>query len=380
MIDASMLKTNRDREERKMKVTKQFGDVSIMIIDDNPIVIDVLRDILSEIPVHHIALDGENALLQLSQLEHLPDIILLDMMLPGISGVEVCKRIKSYHAFSNIPIIFISALNETFDKIKAFEAGGADYITKPFQYLEVLARVQAHLNAHLLKKELDIHNKHLEKLVMIKSKEVFETQMATIDALVRLVESRDDETGKHLMRVRNVSKRLAEKLGSNPKYRDKINVEFVALIEKASVLHDIGKVGISDAILLKPGKLTVEEFEKVKKHTIIGAETLIDVDKQHPGNKFIETGIEITMYHHERWDGKGYPDGLGGENIPLSARIVAVSDTYDALRSKRTYKDRFNHTASCEIIMSECGTHFDPDIIEVFKEIEHEFEHLYIEE
>ncbi len=207
--------------------------------------------------------------------------------------------------------------------------------------------------------------------------EIFEAHMATIYSLVKLAESRDYNTGEHVVRVAELCRLLAGKLRNREKYKNYINDSFIEYIFKAAPLHDIGKVGIPDSILLKPGKLTPEEFEIMKTHTVIGEETLLEVKRRYSGYKFLEMAVNIARHHHERWDGTGYPDGLTGEDIPLSARIMAVADTYDALRSKRVYKDALSHRESLEVIKQESGTHFDPEIVEVLLECEEEINEMY---
>lgn len=209
--------------------------------------------------------------------------------------------------------------------------------------------------------------------------EIFEAHMATIYSLVKLAESRDYNTGEHVLRVAELCRLLAGKLRNREKYKNYINDSFIEFIFKAAPLHDIGKVGIPDSILLKPGRLTPEEFEIMKTHTVIGEETLLEVKQRYSGYKFLEMAVHIARHHHERWDGTGYPDGLTGEDIPLSARIMAVADTYDALRSKRVYKEALTHEESLEVIRQEAGTHFDPEIVEVLLESENEINALYIE-
>lgn len=210
-----------------------------------------------------------------------------------------------------------------------------------------------------------------------KDKEISEAQIATIYSLSKLSESRDDNTGEHIERVAIFCKILATKLSKIPKYRNYINDDYIENIYKASPLHDIGKVGIPDRILLKPNKLSDEEFEIMSTHTTIGANTLLEVQKKYPDNKFLELGITITHFHHEKWDGTGYPHGISGEKIPLSARIMALADVYDALRSKRVYKEAYSHEKSLEIIKQGEGSHFDPTIINVFVETEAEFKNTF---
>lgn len=347
----------------------------ILIVDDSPEAIDALGNALPKHYKRQFALNGEKALDLLASSMELPDLILLDVKMPGMDGYEVCNRLKKDERLKNIPIIFLSALTDTKDKIKGFENGGVDYIQKPFEILEVQARVDTHIKLHELQRKLEYQNKHLSQLVEEKVKEISDSQMATIYALAKLAESRDDETGEHLNRVRLFCRLMAEKLSM----RNGITEDFINALEKASPMHDIGKVGIRDAILLKPGKLTPEEFEEMKQHTTIGANTLREVYQKYPNNYFIAIGIEVAQSHHEKWDGSGYPNGINGEEIPLSARIMTLADVYDALRSKRVYKDAFSHEKSREIIFEGRGKHFDPLIIDVFLENEQEFAKIYSE-
>lgn len=225
--------------------------------------------------------------------------------------------------------------------------------------------------------ELEKYNKHLEDMVATKVKEISESQMATIFALVKLAESRDDETGAHIERTASFCRLLADKARQLPQYAKIINDDYVATIYRASPLHDIGKVGISDLILLKPGKLTPAEFAIMKTHVEIGYQTLKNIDKRYQNNAFVQMGLDITRYHHERWDGTGYLAELKGEKIPLSARIMALADVYDALRSKRVYKPPFTHKDAVAMMQEESGTHFDPTLVELFIAHNEAFEELY---
>ncbi len=317
------------------------------------------------------AASGREALQQAA--EQKPDLVLLDIVMPGMDGYEVCRQLKSESQLKDIPVVFLSALSETMDKVKAFNEGGVDYIAKPFAFEEVQARVQTHLKIHYLQQDLERHNKDLAQLVEEKVKEISDSQIATIFAIAHLAETRDNETGAHLERTRDYCRMLAAWLGGHPRDRDTITEDYVRRIYETSPLHDIGKVGVPDAVLLKPGKLTAAEFEEVKKHTTIGAETLKQVEIRYPGNKFIAMGEEIARSHHEKWDGSGYPDGLAGESIPLSARIMALVDVYDALRSRRPYKEAFTHEKSRHIIVGDKGKHFDPLVVEAFLALENKF-------
>jgi len=349
----------------------------ILIVDDSPEAIVVLDNALSKHYKRQVALSGEKAIKLLEASEELPDLILLNVMMPGMDGYEVCRYLKKDERLKEIPVIYLSALTGTKDKVKAFEQGGVDYIEKPFQLEEVRARVETHLKLSYFQKELEAYNDNLKQMVEEKVKEISESQIATIFAMAKLAESRDNDTGDHLKRIQIFCWLIAEKLSIHSKYKDKINWDFIDILQKASPLHDIGKVGVRDVILLKPGKLTPEEFEEMKQHTSIGANTLREVYQKYPGNYFIKIGIEIAESHHEKWDGSGYPDGLSEDKIPLSARIMALADVYDALRSKRVYKEAYSHEKTCEIIIQESGKHFDSLIVEIFLEFEQEFDKVY---
>jgi putative two-component system response regulator len=291
--------------------------------------------------------------------------------MPEMDVFEVCERLKQYPSLKDIPIIFMSGMNSMEDKIKGFTIGGVDYITKPFHPEEVHARVKTHLSLSALRNKLAY-----QKLVENKVREVSEAQQATIFALAKLAEQRDDDTGAHLERVRDYCELLAQQLASDSPYSDSISGDFISCIQHASPLHDIGKVAVPDSILLKPGKLSPEEFEIMKSHTVIGAENMQTVFNKYADNPFIGMGIEIALYHHERWDGKGYPDGLVGRNIPLSARIMAVADCYDALRSNRCYRKGLDHGTVKRMLLEEDGTHFDPEVIKAFVALEERFSHI----
>ncbi|MFH0730786.1 MAG: two-component system response regulator [Pseudomonadota bacterium] len=347
-------------------------EATIMVVDDTPANLKLLEQMLQSQRYRVLAFSSGKLALK-AAAENPPDLILLDIRMPEMDGFEVCRRLKIDDVLKEIPVLFISALSEAADKVMAFSVGGVDYVTKPFQIEEVHARVETHLRLRKLQRELEKHNLHLEELVKEKIREISDSQLATIRAVSKLAESRDDDTGQHIDRTQIFSKVLAEKMRGNPRYAGRISDTFVDNIYHASPLHDIGKVGIPDNILLKPGKLTPEEFEIMKTHTLIGAKTLQTIHGKYPKNAFINMGITIARSHHEKWDGSGYPDGLAGEDIPLAARIMAVSDVYDALRSERPYKPAFTHEKSCGIIIEGAGRHFDTAVINAFTELETAF-------
>ena len=360
-----------------MDKSNDIAHSRILIVDDSPEAIEMLSHALPRHCRRQAALSGEKALRLLETSQELPDLILLDVMMPGMDGFEVCRHLKNDDRLRGIPVIYLSALTDTGDKVKAFDQGGVDYIEKPFELEEVRSRVETHLKLHHLQKEIEAYNVNLKQMVEEKVKEISESQTATIFALAKLAESRDTDTGDHLKRIQVFCRLIADTLSRHSKYQDRINADYIENLQKASPLHDIGKVGIRDAILLKPGKLSPEEFEEMKRHTVIGADTLKEVYHKYPGNYFIKIGIEIAQSHHEKWDGSGYPDGLCEEQIPLSARIMALADVYDALRSKRVYKEAFPHEKAREIILQGSGKHFDAQIVEAFTFHEQAFDDAY---
>lgn len=338
---------------------------NILVVDDVPANLTLLTGMLKE--KGHRVRPVPSGRLALKAVEHEPpDLILLDITMPEMDGFEVCRRLKQDMRFRDIPIIFISALTETLDKVKAFSSGGVDYVTKPFQFDEVEARVETHL-------KLRRYQAHLEDLVEAKVKEISDSQISTIFALSKLSESRDKETGKHLERVQVYCRMIAEKLSREEPYNSLIDAAFIHNIFNASPLHDIGKVASPDCVLLKSDKLNSEERHIMRSHTLLGAATMEAVNNMYRNNAFINMGISIARSHHEHWDGTGYPDGLKGDKIPLAARIVALADVYDALRSNRCYKGSFSRERSRAIIESGNGVQFDPVLVKAFLKLEEEF-------
>jgi len=312
-----------------------------------------------------------------------PDLILLDINMPDMDGFTVCAELKSDPLLADIPVIFISANAETMDKVNAFAIGGIDYITKPFQFDEVEARVETHLKIRRLQLEIEALNSSLQLRVREQVKEISDSQIATILALAKLAEFRDDDTGNHIFRVQRYSGALARQLADEGVFGALIDDSFVETIFHASALHDIGKVGIHDNILLKPGQFTPEEFEVMKSHTTLGADTLAAVVENYPNNALVQMGVQVARSHHERWDGSGYPEGLAGEAIPLAARIVIVADQYDALRTRRPYKPAFDAAKTYAILTEGDGRsspdHLDPRVLTAFKHIVPDFEAIYTE-
>ncbi len=363
---------------KNMPATPARGNV--LVVDDTPANLTLLTQMLGERGYRVRPVPSGSLALKAAASDP-PDIILLDVSMPDMDGFEVCRRMKEDARLKDIPILFISALTETEEKVKAFRRGGVDYITKPFQIEEVEARVETHLRLRHALVEVARYNNYLEQLVDEKVKEISDSQLATIFAMVKLAESRDDETGMHIWRVREYCLALATTLRGKPGFEDRVTDPFIRDLYNAAPLHDIGKVGIPDSILLKPGQHTPDEFEIMKTHTSIGVRTLHDVCERYPRNSFLSLGAQIAGSHHERWDGSGYPDGLEGDAIPMAGQIMAIADVYDALRTPRRYKPAFDHSVSLRTILDGDGrtrpSHFNSRILPVFEGLAHEFEAIY---
>lgn len=355
-------------------------ECKILVVDDTEANVEILVDALGDMYDVSVAMDGKWALNSVK--EEKPDLILLDIMMPGMDGYEVCSRLKESADTSNIPIIFLTALTELTSKTKGFELGAVDYVTKPFEVLEVQARVKTHLSLVLASRALERQNEILEKKVKERTKELAMTQDVTIHSMASLAETRDNETGGHILRTQQYVKLLADHLKKHPYFSEVLDSSTIELLFKSAPLHDIGKVGVPDAILLKPGKLTDEEFEEMKKHTIYGRDAIekaINLLGQESNISFLQTAIKIAYNHHERWDGKGYPNGLAETDIPFQGRLMAIADVYDALICKRVYKPAFSHQKAATIIEEGRGTQFDPDAVDAFLELGDAFRSVALE-
>ncbi|MBY0432046.1 MAG: response regulator, partial [Rhodospirillales bacterium] len=350
-----------------------------LVVDDNEVNLNLLTRLL--VRLGYRVEQADNGRKAMSMIRSIPvDVVLLDIMMPEMDGYEVLTQIKSNEALRHIPVIMVTALDEMRSVVRCIQAGAVDYLTKPFDPVLLKARVGAcivskrlHDRERYYRQQVDAYNLHLEERVREQVRAISHAQLATIFALSKLAESRDPETGDHLERMREYCRILARQMSTLPKHHGIITEAYIECIFAASPLHDIGKVGVPDSILQKPGKLTEEEFEVMKIHTLVGASTLRAVHDAHPGNDFIHMGIEIAESHHEKWNGAGYPLGLAGEAIPLSARILALADVYDALRSKRCYKDPMPHDKVREILVDQRGKHFDPDVLDCFLACEDAF-------
>jgi putative two-component system response regulator len=341
---------------------------TVMVVDDNPANLKLMEGMLRS-GGYEVRSFPRGRMALAAASEKPPDLILLDIDMPEMTGYEVCERLKSSALLSEIPVIFLSAMNDAEDKLRGFRAGGVDFVSKPFQFEEVRARVDAHVRLRRLQQEIKTDNCRLQELVHIQVKKIADAQMETLFAIARLAEARDDETGRHVERVQAFCELLAVGLSEHPKHKTTVTSAWIRNIVHASPMHDIGKVAIPDRILLKPGPLTPEEFVIMRTHAELGSQTLKTVHERYPDNDFIEMGIALARSHHEWWDGTGYPDALAGEEIPLCARILAVADSYDALRSRRPYKPAIQHAESCAMILRDSGKHFDPAVTAVFSEL-----------
>jgi putative two-component system response regulator len=321
----------------------------VLIVDDDPIALELLKDTLLD-SGHAVqcAADGREALDLLGQHEF--EVVISDWQMPRLDGIGLCHAIRRAGSMAYVYVILLTSHNSVAERVTGLSAGADDFMSKPFEPQELLARLQA-----------------AERILSLETRDV------AIFALAKLAESRDPETGAHLERVQSYCRVLAQHLASVGKYATEIDGDFVRLLYGTSPLHDIGKVGIPDGVLLKPGRLSDREFDIMKTHTVIGAQTLDAALKRFPKTKFLRMARDIAATHHERFDGTGYPNGLKGESIPLCGRIVAIADVYDALTSKRVYKDAFAHDIAKGIIVKESGTHFDPAIVEAFNAVEDAF-------
>lgn len=336
----------------------------IMIVDDTEMNISILVEALGNTYDLIIAINGKDALELLEDQK--PDLVLLDIMMPEVDGYQVMEAMQRKDDTKDIPVIFLSAMSESDSKTKGFALGAVDYITKPFEMSEVMARVETHLELKDAREWLKNQNAVLETKVRERTDMVEKSKSALIYCLAGLAETRDPETGEHIKRTQNYVRVLARQLRAMGLYEDVLTDDFIHLLYETAPLHDIGKVGVKDDILLKPGKLTADEFKEMKNHTVYGHDTLEKGLRELGKDSFLRVAKEIAYTHHEKWDGSGYPLGLSGVDIPLSGRLMALGDVYDALISKRIYKDALSHLKARTIIIEGKGSHFDPDVVDAF--------------
>lgn len=345
------------------------GRPNILIVDDVPTNLVILSEMIKElgyIPRPVVSVKQAQVAIE----KKMPNLILLDISMPDITGFEYCTMLKSDIKTRDIPIIFISALNSVDDKVKGFRLGAVDYIAKPFEKEEVSVRLATHLKLYQMQQELESYNHRLHKMVNDQMNMVTREQKNILRALTNLVEAKGDENGTHLSMLGTNCRFLTISLQFSPKFEKEITSSFIEEIELASQLHDLGFIGIDDVVLYKTDELTPKEWEILKTHPEIGAKHLEEIYEMGSKNDFMKMAIEIARYHHENWDGTGYPRGLSGTEIPLAARIVKVLDCYDVLNRDRCYRRAYSLEESLTIMERENGKQFDPEIMEIFNKVQ----------
>lgn len=349
---------------------------TVLVVDDTPSNLALMNRLLKDHYNVRVANNGE-AGLKLAAAGSPPDLILLDVMMPEVDGYEVCRRLKADSKLRDIPVIFLTALSEPQGEEKGLALGAADYLSKPISPPIVLARVKNHLALKASADFLRDKNTYLEAEVDKRTREVQAIQDVTILALASLAETRDNDTGNHIRRTQFYVKALAEQIKDHPRFSHYLTPRNIEMLYKSAPLHDIGKVGIPDRILLKPGRFEPDEFEIIKTHSMLGRDAIEHAERTLGTHvEFLATAKEIALYHHEKWNGSGYPYGLSGDTIPISARLMAVADVYDALISRRIYKEGMPHEQAVEIIWKDRDAHFDPDIVVAFIEIQEQFRNI----
>jgi len=302
-----------------------------------------------------------------------PDMILLDIEMPDMNGYEIIKRLKANEATAPIPVIFLTARSDSGSELEGLSLGAIDYISKPFSPPLLLKRIEVHMLLEEQRRELENYSHNLQGMVEEKTKTVLDLQNAILRTVAELVECRDDTTGGHIERTQSYLQILVDALWTDELYRDEVSSWNIDFLLQSSQLHDVGKIAIKDSILQKPAKLTPEEFEEMKSHTTFGIKVIEKIQENTTEATFLEYAKIFASTHHEKWDGSGYPRGLAGEAIPLQGRLMAIADVYDALISERPYKKAFTHEEAVEIISEGSGSHFDPHLVKIFLEREHEF-------
>jgi putative two-component system response regulator len=355
---------------------------TVLMVDDNPSNLQVLQSILEGQGCRLLTARNGASAMSVAATEK-PDLILLDIMMPEMDGFGICRNLKADPTTFEIPVIFLAAPERTEDKVRGLEMGAVDYITKPFQPEEVITRVNTHLTLRYLQRQLTIAHAELKELsenmdkkVEERSQQLLRSRDSIIFAMAKMTEARDDDTGKHLDRICRYVEILAMELA---KTDASISDSWIRTVVKTAALHDIGKVGIPDGILLKKGQLTAEERKIMETHPAIGGDTLLELrEEMGGGGPFLSRAIEITLGHHEKWDGSGYPFGIKGEAIALSARLVAVADVYDALVSHRIYKPGMSHEEAGRLIQEGAGTYFDPRVVNAFQARQDDFRRIAV--
>jgi putative two-component system response regulator len=336
----------------------------VILVDDNPANLRIGKNVLAEKYTVATCPSAEKMFTLLENNN--PAMILLDVDMPEMNGYDAIKILKSKPETKDIPVIFLTARSESDDELAGLSLGAIDYITKPFQPPLLLKRIEVHILVEDQRKELKYFNENLQKMVEEKTQSVIELQNALLKTMAELVECRDDTTGGHIERTQRGIKILLDEIEKSGIYREETKGWDVDLLLQSCQLHDVGKISINDNILKKPGKLTEEEFNDMKKHASFGEQIIEKIETLAKESDFLDYAKIFAASHHEKWDGSGYPRGLKGEKIPLLGRIMAIADVYDALVSERPYKDAFSHEEAVRIITEGSGTQFDPSLVEVF--------------
>lgn len=347
---------------------------TVIMVDDNITNLNVVRNALID-KYDIFTVPSGKKLFQILE-RTTPDLILLDIDMPEMSGYEVIEKLKSMENTAHIPVIFLTAMIDTECELAGLSLGAVDYITKPFPAQLLEKRVEIHLLLESQKKTLKNYNDNLESLVKEKTQTVLELQNAVLMTVAELVEFRDDITGGHIERTTEYLKILVNALLEYSEYRDTVLSWDIDLLLLSAQLHDVGKIAIRDGVLLKPGRLTDEEFEEIKQHAAYGVSILKRIEQNTSNSAFLNQAKILAGSHHEKWDGSGYPSGLKGEQIPLQGRLMAIVDVYDALTNERPYKRAFTHEESVDIIRKESGKHFDPRLVEVFLRHNRQFKRI----
>jgi putative two-component system response regulator len=339
---------------------------TILIVDDAPENLTVLSELLQPLYRVRAATSGPKAL-RIAVTAPRPDLILLDVMMPAMDGYQVFEQLRADPATCDIPVIFVTAMDNMEAELHGLDVGAVDYITKPIMPPIVLARIHTQLELKQAHDWLRNQNGYLETEIAKRMAENELIQEVSIRALAHLAETRDPETGNHILRTQGYVQQLAMDLRPHPRFASILNGHYIRLLARSAPLHDIGKVGIPDAILQKPGPLTPEEWKIMKTHAQLGSEAIELAERDADESvEFLSLAKEIAHWHHEKWDGSGYPDGLAGDSIPISARIMALADVFDALISRRVYKQPMPYDEVRDIIAAGRGRHFDPDMTDAF--------------
>ena len=354
-------------------VTEEPVKKRILVVDDDLAICRLLVHVLKKEYEVEEAHDGLEAIQMVQNFK--PEVVLLDILLPCIDGYETCRRLRVLPDAQDVHIVFASVKSSKEEQMHAYQCGGDDYVVKPFDIPELLSRIKLHFRlrdalatVEEVQSEIEQQKSEAKRRVELQQRELIETQSVAMYTLAKIAECRDTDTGNHLFRMRDYTQIIAKQLQKDSEYSYLIDQQFLEDLYRSSPLHDIGKVAIPDAILLKPGRLTPDEFKRIQEHSVVGGQILDEAVWQSNGGQFLAMAAAIARFHHECFDGTGYPSGLKGIHIPLSARIVAVADVYDALTSERPYKSAYPSSKAYNMIVEKTGKQFDPVIVQAFED------------